>query len=158
MTPGVVLVRPATPGDAPFITSLARQLAAVSRLAWLPREATDRFAASGCQQAAAAISQPRHLVLIASDEAGNQLGFLHATIDESVFTGEHVGYVSTVAITAEARGTGIGRRLMLATEQWARRQDCALMTLEVFAQNTTARAAYARLGYQEQTLKLAKPL
>jgi RimJ/RimL family protein N-acetyltransferase len=32
------------------------------------------------------------------------------------------------------------------------------MTLEVFASNTAARAVYARLGYQEQTLKLAKQL
>jgi predicted GNAT family acetyltransferase len=30
------------------------------------------------------------------------------------------------------------------------------MTLEVFAGNATARGVYARLGYHEQTLKLAK--
>jgi RimJ/RimL family protein N-acetyltransferase len=30
------------------------------------------------------------------------------------------------------------------------------MTLEVFAGNAAARGVYARLGYHEQTLKLAK--
>jgi GNAT superfamily N-acetyltransferase len=45
---------------------------------------------------------------------------------------------------------------MAAAEEWARQQGCALMTLDVFGQNETARAVYARLGYQEQTLKLAK--
>jgi len=33
-----------------------------------------------------------------------------------------------------------------------------MITLEVFGQNAAARAVYQRLGYQEQTFKLAKPL
>jgi len=73
-------------GDAQFITGLAGRLAAASRLPWLPRRPTDRFAASGCQQAIAAIGQPGHLVLIAADGSEKRLGFLHATMDESVFT------------------------------------------------------------------------
>lgn len=156
--PRAVTVRHATPGDAPFISGLAAALAEVSRLPWLPPQATDQFAAAGCRQAVAAIGQPGHLVLIAAGGSGSQLGFLHATTEESVLTGEQVGYISAVAVTAPARGAGVGRNLMLAAERWARQQDCALLTLEVFAQNTSARRAYARLGYQEQTLKLAKPL
>lgn len=155
---GQVSIRSAKPGDAQFITRLAERLAVVSRLPWLPLEATDGFAAGGCQQAVAAIGQPGHVVLVAVDGAGEQLGFLHATTDESVFAGERVGYVSAVAVTAMASGAGVGRRLILAAEQWAKKQGCAVMTLEVFARNTTARTVYTRLGYQEQTLKLAKPL
>jgi ribosomal protein S18 acetylase RimI-like enzyme len=151
-------IRAAEPGDAAFITGLAGRLAEVSGLPWLPREATDRFAADGCRQAVAAISQPGHAVLIASGGAGERLGFVHAHLDNSAFTGETVGYVSVVAVSAAAAGGGIGRTLMTAAEAWARQQGCALITLEVFAGNTAARAVYARLGYQEQTLKLAKPL
>ena len=47
---------------------------------------------------------------------------------------------------------------MRGAEKWARQQGCRVMTLEVFGQNAAARAVYQRLGYQEQTLKLAKPL
>jgi Acetyltransferase (GNAT) family len=62
-----------------------------------------------------------------------------------------------------AAGGGAGRALMAAAEDWARDQERARMTLEVFASNAAARAAYARLGYArlgyaEQTLKLAKTL
>jgi RimJ/RimL family protein N-acetyltransferase len=32
------------------------------------------------------------------------------------------------------------------------------ITIWPFGQNAAARAAYERLGYQEQTLKLARPL
>jgi GNAT superfamily N-acetyltransferase len=151
-------VRAAGSGDAPFISSLADRLAAVSGLPWLSADATDRFAAGGCAEAVQAIGQPGHLVLIAADGSGQRLGFLHACLDRSVFTGEQVGYVSTVVVTASAAGAGVGRLLMRHAEQWARQQGCRVMTLEVFGHNAPARAVYQRLGYQEQTLKLAKPL
>lgn len=83
---------------------------------------------------------------------------MHAYLDQSTFTGERTGYVSTVVVAAWAAGAGVGRRLMRHAEQWASQQGCRVMTLEVFGQNAPARAVYARLGYQEQTLKLAKPL
>jgi GNAT superfamily N-acetyltransferase len=151
-------VRSALPADAPFIEGLAGRLAEASRLAWLPQDATDRFAASGCQQAAAAIGQPGHAVLIALDSLDKPLGFAHVHLDQSAFTGETVGYVSVVVVAADAAGSGLGRRLMLAAESWARHEGCALITLEVFASNVVARAVYERLGYREQTLKLAKQL
>src|SRR5215472_6451068 len=62
-----VEVRAADSGDAPFISDLADRLAAVSRLPWLPAEATDRFATEGCAEAVRAIAQPGHVVLIAAD-------------------------------------------------------------------------------------------
>lgn len=157
IAPDEARVRAAEPEDAPFISGLADRLAAVSRLPWLPPEATDRFAAGGCAAAVRAIGQPGHVVLVAADGSG-RLGFLHACLDQSVFTGEQVGYVSTVVVTASAAGAGVGRCLMRHAEQWARQQGCRVMTLEVFGQNAAARAVYERLGYRDQTLKLAKPL
>ena len=151
-------VRPARPGDASFITGLAGRLAEVSRLPWLERDATDRFAASGCNEAAAAIGRPGHAVVIASDGTGEPVGFAHVQLDQSAFTGETVGYVSFVVVVADAAGSGIGRRLMTAAEDWASQQGCSMITLEVFAANAVARAVYDRLGYREQTLKLAKRL
>jgi GNAT superfamily N-acetyltransferase len=139
-------VRRADPGDAPFITGLAEPLAAMSRLPWLPAVATDEFAAGGCAEAVAAIGQSGHVVLIATDGAGRRLGFLHACLDQSVFTGDRVGYVSAVVVSASAAGAGVGRTLMQSAEEWARNQGCGLMTLEVFGQNAAARAVYARLG------------
>lgn len=150
-------IRLATHADADFIRSGSARLAENSHLDWLPPEATDRFAAAGCESAVAAIGHPEQLVLIA-EAAGKRLGFLHATLDESAFTGERVGYISTVVVMATAARQGIGRLLIDRTEEWARDRGCDLITLEVFAGNRTARAVYERLGYQEQTLKLARRL
>ena len=154
-------LRAARPEDAGFIVGQASRLADASRLPWLPWSATDQFAAAGCQQAVEAIGQPGQpgqLVLIAADPGGQRLGFVHALLDVSAFTGERVGYVAVLVVEAVAAGRGVARALMTAAEDWTRDQACALITLEVFASNTTARAVYGRLGYAEQTLKLAKTL
>jgi len=151
-------VRSAQPQDAPFITGLAGRLAEVSRLPWVPQDATEGFAATGCSEAAAAIGAPGHAVMVASDNSGEPLGFAHVHLDQCAFTGETVGYLSVVVVVPDAAGSGVGRRLVVAAEYWARQQGCALITLEVFATNAVARAVYERLGYREQTLKLAKRL
>ena len=139
-------------------TGLAGRLAGVSELPWLPVSATGKFATEGCHHAASAIGQPGQLVLIAADSDDDRIGFVHALLDTSAFTGEKVGYASTLVVTAAAAGAGVGRALMTAAEDWARDQACALTTLEVFASNAAARAVCARLGYAEQTLKLANAL
>jgi hypothetical protein len=97
-------VHPAEPGDARFVIGMAERLAAVSRLAWLPAEATDRFAARGCQEAAAAIGQPGHVVLLAEDAGGEPLGFAHACLDESVFTGERSAMCPPLSLPRRRQG------------------------------------------------------
>jgi RimJ/RimL family protein N-acetyltransferase len=52
-----------------------------------------------------------------------------------------------------ARGTGLGRRLMQAAIEAARRQGMERIELEVFASNTRAIALYERLGFVREGLK-----
>ena len=60
--------------------------------------------------------------------------------------------------TGEAAGRGAGQPLAAAGD-WACAYGCALITLEgVLASDTIVRDIYRRLGYAEQTLKLAKRL
>ena len=47
---------------------------------------------------------------------------------------------------------------MQAAEDWARTQGFRLICLDVFANNQRARAFYARHGYQDDSLRLTKPL
>jgi GNAT superfamily N-acetyltransferase len=109
-------IRLATAPDADFVRSGAARLAEHSPLDWLPEEATDRFAAAGCESAVEAIGRDEQIVLIA-ETAGESLGFLHAHLDTSAFIRESVGYISAVAATAEAAGRGVGRLLIKQAEQ-----------------------------------------
>jgi GNAT superfamily N-acetyltransferase len=47
---------------------------------------------------------------------------------------------------------------MQAAEDWARQQGFRRICLDVFANNRRARDFYARQGYQDDSLRLTKPL
>jgi RimJ/RimL family protein N-acetyltransferase len=53
----------------------------------------------------------------------------------------------------EARGAGLGRRLMEAGIEAARRLGMERIELEVFASNTRAIALYERVGFVREGLK-----
>jgi GNAT superfamily N-acetyltransferase len=55
-------------------------------------------------------------------------------------------------------GRGVGRLLLGTAEAWARDRGHPFITLNVFAQNTRARALYERVGFGPETLRYVKPL
>lgn len=54
----------------------------------------------------------------------------------------------SLATSPEARGCGIGERLVAAVEQLARRRRCNRLRLEVRRDNSAAQRLYLRRGYQ----------
>jgi GNAT superfamily N-acetyltransferase len=65
-----------------------------------------------------------------------------------------VAWVEEVYVRDQDRGSGAGRILMSAFEQWAAARDCALVAL------ATRRAApfYRALGYEESAVYFRKLL
>lgn len=70
----------------------------------------------------------------------------------SIMTGfeGHRGWVYYLAVDPEHRGTGLGRRLMAAAEDWLTAQGAPKLQLMVRADNTVALAFYERLGLERQ--------
>ena len=58
----------------------------------------------------------------------------------------------------DARGRGVGETLLAAAEQWARGLGYSLLTLNVFIENTRARALYERAGFGAETIRYVKAL
>lgn len=56
--------------------------------------------------------------------------------------------VHDIAVVPHQRGKGIGRALLGAIEQEARRRGCAKITLEVRSDNALAMDLYRRCGYR----------
>ena len=56
--------------------------------------------------------------------------------------------IHDIAVVPEHRGKGIGRALLTAIEDEARRRGCAKITLEVRSDNTLARDLYRRCGFR----------
>jgi len=56
--------------------------------------------------------------------------------------------IHDIAVVPEHRGKGIGRALLAAIEQEARRRGCAKITLEVRSDNSLAMDLYRRCGFR----------
>lgn len=155
-------LRRATADDAPFIRAMTARFLASGSPPWRDQARIVIFQERGIGEIAAVVAAgavPRQeAILIATDAEGTRLGFIHLRPETSGLTLERQGYVNALAVTAAAEGRGVGRALLAAGEAWARDQGFRFLTLEAFGDNRRARDFYARLGFAEETVRLAKPL
>lgn len=81
-------------------------------------------------------------VLVGRDDSGEIVG--------SVMVGHdgHRGWLYYVAAAPEARGTGVGRRMVEAAEAWLRERGIVKAQLMVRETNTQVVAFYERLGFE----------
>ena len=100
-------------------------------------------------------SGPR--AVFVAEEDGEIVGFATASTRRH-FAGDIDAYVGELAVARSVERRGVGRRLMLATEEWARGQGFACVTLDTGAANARARSFYAALGYEEEDVRLTKRL
>jgi GNAT superfamily N-acetyltransferase len=59
------------------------------------------------------------------------------------------GYLGLLAVDPARQGTGLGRRLMTAAEEYFRGEGCVAVDLRVISQRTPLPAFYRQLGYVE---------
>ncbi|HEX7368830.1 MAG TPA: GNAT family N-acetyltransferase, partial [Rhodanobacteraceae bacterium] len=67
-------------------------------------------------------------------------------------------HISDLAVAPGHDGQGIGRALLDHAAAWAKSNECKLLTLSVFPGNARARALYARSGFSDDLVRMAKPL
>jgi len=95
-------------------------------------------------------------MLVAEDAAGTRLGFIHVIGDADYYTRRQCGHIADLIVAPEARGRGVGEMLLSAAEEWTAARGYALLTLNVFAGNTRARALYERTGFGVETVRYVK--
>lgn len=66
----------------------------------------------------------------------------------SSFRARPILNIHDIAVAPTHRGKGVGRALLKAVEEEARRLGCCKVTLEVRQDNETARTAYLRAGFK----------
>ena len=67
-------------------------------------------------------------------------------------------YVADLAVTAEVRGRGIGRKLLETCEQAARAAGAEVLRIHVLSQNEPAIGLYRSFGFSDRVTELEKPL
>lgn len=124
-------IRSATPADEPAVTDLWRACGLVTSY---NDPGTDfRFAKAGaCSD-----------VLVGVDEGAGVVG--------SVMVGHdgHRGWLYYVASDPDARGSGIGKRMVAAGEDWLRERGVVKAQLLVRQTNTKVVSFYEHIGYEE---------
>lgn len=124
-----VRFRPAKPADVPAMLALE---------ALFP---SDRMSARSIRRFIES-STARVSVAIGGDELlGNLVLLLRSNSRKA--------RIYSVVVSPQARGLGIGSRLVDAAERTAKREGREAVSLEVRADNTAARALYAKRGYVE---------
>jgi GNAT superfamily N-acetyltransferase len=155
MNAPAVIIRKAAAADRPFLDSLDDRLIAEAAGPGLSRADFAAFQASYTKSALDA-PPPGAVTLLAEDEAGTPLGYIHLEPTEDMLSGATVGYVSILAVTAEAEGRGVASRLMQEAEEWARGLGYRFLLLDVFGSNATAQRFYERKGYAADSLRLRR--
>jgi GNAT superfamily N-acetyltransferase len=152
---GDILIRPASAADRAFLESLNDRLIAEAAGPGLVRE---NFVAFQERYTKSALDEPPpgSATLIAADGAGAPLGYIHLESTDDVLSGTTAGYVSILAVTAEAEGRGVASKLMEEAEAWSRAQGYRFLLLDVFGSNATARRFYERKGYVADSLRLRR--
>jgi L-amino acid N-acyltransferase len=136
------MIRPARPEDAAAIAALLNHWIETSAITFNPVPKTD----ADIREMIAAKAVAGHAFLVAVDEGGTLLG--QASYGQFR---AGVGYKTcmehSIALAPEARGSGVGRALMVAIEDHARAQGAHQMIAGVSGENDEGRVFHERLGY-----------
>jgi aminoglycoside 6'-N-acetyltransferase I len=132
-----MVVRRAVPGDSP----IHQQLRA---LLWPAiTEEENRI------ESPAIIAAADQAVFLAETPRGDVVGFAEVALRQLAegCDTHPVGYLEGWYVRPEARHRGVGRRLMEASEEWARQQGCTEMASDTELENVASTEAHQRLGY-----------
>lgn len=150
-------VRIARPEDEARISVLLRRFEGESLPAWRDPAALARSAAN----APAKLFHPPpgdYVLMVCVEEDDRPIGVAQAMMDKDFFTEEPQGHLLLLVTDAAQEGRGVARCLVDAVGAWAREKGGLGLLLYVFATNERARAAYLRFGFQEDMVKMVKPL
>ena len=154
--PESISTREAAPDDRAFILSLTQTLAEVARFDWHGPEILERFQSIYIEEMLDD-DHPDKVTYIA-EVNGKPMGYIHVRSGTDEISGETRGTIPLLAVTDDAQGLGVGKRLIGEAENWIRRNGWRLMHLEVFATNDKARAFYRAMAFQEESINLIKDL
>ncbi|MFR9754727.1 N-acetyltransferase family protein [Streptomyces sp. TR06-5] len=111
------------------------------------------------EAAFADIAADPHQHLTVAEADGRIIGTFQLTVIPGLSRkGSARGLVEAVRVHVDARGTGLGTRLLEHAVEEARRQGCALVQLTSDATRTEAHRFYERLGFEASHLGFKKPL
>lgn len=140
----MAVIRPAAPAD---LTPLAAMCAAL----WPDSSAEEHTRELAVQLHGSSPSGLPHTFLVAETSAGALAGFLEVGLRshaDGCDPAHPVGFVEGWFVEEPFRGQGLGRQLLAAAEDWARRYGCREMASDALLSNAPSQRAHEALGFQ----------
>jgi RimJ/RimL family protein N-acetyltransferase len=144
-----VAIRHAEPRDAPALVELAEAVASEPE-AWLIAEGGWRSVGEE-RRYLRAIRRSSHAAVLVAEEDGELVGRLSISRDPHPAS-RHVADLGLL-VAKEHRRRGIGRKLLVAAEDWATAAGITKIELHVFPHNEPAIALYQAVGYEREGLR-----
>ena len=77
-------------------------------------------------------------------------------IDSYDFKSPKRGRISELVVDKKYRGQNIGKKLLIAMENYLKKLDCKAILISVFAYNQIARSFYEKNGYHTRMIEMIK--
>jgi dTDP-4-amino-4,6-dideoxy-D-galactose acyltransferase len=148
--PAGVGIRPARPADLAGLQAIARTAHTTTRFfndPHFPRQRVEDLYSTWIAQEVQGRAQT---VLVAVRAANPPLGYVSCHLDP--VRGE--GLIGLVGVSAEVRGRGIGKSLVLAAMDWFRTQEAREVTVVTQGNNQAAQRLYQQCGFLSRDLQL----
>ncbi|HCY04102.1 MAG TPA: hypothetical protein DHU16_01520 [Gammaproteobacteria bacterium] len=78
------------------------------------------------------------------------------TLREELFSHEPSAHLEALVVNAEARGLGIGRKLLAHAENCVSARGASTLTLHVFSNNHRARSLYDAFDFDSELIRAVK--
>ncbi len=124
---------------------------------WSPEGAFNKAKQIHANLLPAGVHTKDHLFFVIEDIQNQDLiGIIWLFIDREAEPPS--GFIYDLLLQAQFRGRGLGKQAMLALEKKAKELGLASLALNVFEDNTVAKALYTSLGYEVQSSNMRKLL
>lgn len=148
-------IRPARKEDYPALLALSPRLT-TGAAPWRDPEKFAAAARGWIESSLASASEEGRAVMVALLDG--RVAGLVSLAERRHFTGDLDAYIGELVTDGAVEGSGAGRALMAAAEEWAAGRGLSRITLETGARNDRARHFYERAGFAEEDVRLSKPV
>jgi GNAT superfamily N-acetyltransferase len=136
---GTSAVRPARPDDVPVVLSLIRELADYER-------SLDAVHATEAQLLAVLFGDAPAAYCHVAESDGDVVGFALWFLNFSTWVGSHGIYLEDLYVRPSARGTGLGRALLMTLVEIAQGRGYGRVEWSVLNWNVDAQGFYRSIG------------
>ncbi len=150
------------PADASHLQSILSLLPELADFDVPPRRNPDHLWQGDAEVAkqflteTASANENRFIDVAVNEENNQVLGVVIVTMRPELLSQTPSAHLEGIVVHADARGTGLGRRLLRHVETEVKRRGAESLTLHVFANNRRAHSLYTAEGFDSELIRAVK--